>query len=133
MTPMLRNNRNIVVEYKNKTVIGLTERIVVRGPRGKSKEVMARIDTGATKSSLDVKLAAELKLGPVVKAKTVKSALGSVLRPVIITKIEMGNKEIGSEFTLADRSHMKYRVLIGQNMLTDNNFIIDPSKESKER
>ena len=122
-------SRNIVIKYKNRTVVGLTERVTVYGPSGKKKEVMARIDTGATKSSIDVKLAAELKLGPVLKSKVVKSALGNTLRPVIYTEIEIANKRIGSEFTLADRSHMKYRVLIGQNILVDNKFLVDPTKQ----
>ena len=124
---VLKSSRNIVVEYKNRTVVGLTERVLVKGPSG-DKEVMARIDTGATKSSLDVKLASELKFGPIIKTKLVKSASGSALRPVIIGKIVIANKELTSEFTLADRSHMKYRVLIGQNILIDNAFIIDSTK-----
>jgi len=121
-------NRNIVVQYKSRTVVGLNERVVVHGPKGK-KEVVARIDTGATKSSIDVKLAADLRLGPILKSKMVKSASGNTLRPVIYTEIEIADKKIGSEFTLADRSHMKYSVLIGQNILKDNKFLVDPAKQ----
>ena len=127
---VLKSSRNIVVEYKNRTVVGLTESVLVKGPKGE-KEVMARIDTGATKSSLDVKLASDLKFGPIIKTKLVKSASGSGLRPVIIGKITIANKEISSEFTLADRSHMKYKVLIGQNILIDNAFIIDSTKGTR--
>lgn len=119
---------NIIVQYKNRTVVGLNERIVVYGPKSK-KEVAARIDTGATKSSIDVKLAADLRLGPILKSKIVKSASGNTLRPVIYTEIEIANKRIGSEFTLADRSHMKYSVLIGQNILKGNKFLVDPTKQ----
>jgi len=122
--------RDIIVAYKDKTVIGLTERALVIGPGGK-KEVIARIDTGATKSSIDVKLAAKLKLGPVLKAKLVKSASGVTLRPMVEVDIHMANKKFKSEFTIADRSHMKYRILIGQNILSNNGFIIDPSKGHK--
>ncbi|MBN2141880.1 ATP-dependent zinc protease, partial [Candidatus Woesearchaeota archaeon] len=42
-----------------------------------------------------------------------------------LAKIVLGGKEIESKFTLADRSHMKYPVLIGQNILRKN-FLIDP-------
>lgn len=125
---MIGGRRDIVVEYKNKTVVGLTERVQVRGPGGQSKEVLARIDTGATKSSIDVRLAADLKLGPVIKTKLVKSASGTTLRPVVKATIEIANKSIPAELTIADRSHMKYRILIGQNILCDNGFIIDPAK-----
>ena len=44
-------NNKVVIQYKDKTVIGLTEKVIVRSSKGKEKEVMARIDTGATTSS----------------------------------------------------------------------------------
>mgnify|MGYP001593868723 CR=1 FL=1 len=107
-------------------LIGLAERVSVYHHNGK-KNVAAKIDTGATKSSIDTNLAAELKLGPVIKSKLIKSAHGSKLRPIIEATIELAGKTIKSEFTLADRAHMKYRILIGQNILKDG-FLIDPTK-----
>ncbi|MAG91665.1 hypothetical protein CMO83_03245 [Candidatus Woesearchaeota archaeon] len=116
-------------EYKTlngKILIGLTEKVNIEHDNGK-KNVIAKIDTGATKSSIDTNLAAELRLGPVIKSKLVKSAHGSKLRPIIEATIELAGKNIKSEFTLADRDHMKYRILIGQNILR-NGFLIDPGK-----
>lgn len=110
----------------NKIIIGLAEKVRVFFDSGQ-KIVIAKIDTGATKSSIDTNLAAELKLGPVIKSKLVKSAHGSKLRPIIEAKIELAGKKIKSEFTLADRAHMKYRILVGQNILKDG-FLIDPNK-----
>lgn len=109
-----------------KTVIGLAEKVQIHHSKG-SKGVIAKVDTGATKSSIDTNLAAELKLGPVIKSKLVKSAHGSKLRPIIEATIELAGKKIKSEFTLADRAHMQYRILIGQNILKDG-FLIDPTK-----
>ena len=109
-----------------KVIIGLAEKVNIQYDSGK-KNVIAKIDTGATKSSIDTNLAAELKLGPVIKSKLVKSAHGSKLRPVIEATIELASRKIKSEFTLADRAHMKYRILIGQNILKDG-FLIDPTK-----
>jgi len=109
-----------------KVVIGLAERVRVYHQKG-NKIVISKIDTGATKSSIDTNLAAELKLGPVIKSKLVKSAHGSKLRPIIEATIELAGKKIKSEFTLADRAHMKYRILIGQNILKDG-FLIDPNR-----
>ena len=110
----------------NKVVIGLDEKVQIQYSGG-NKSVVAKIDTGATKSSIDTNLAAELKLGPVIKSKLVKSAHGSKLRPIIEATIELAGKKIKSEFTLADRAHMKFRILIGQNILKDC-FLIDPEK-----
>ena len=109
-----------------KIVIGLAENVNIQGDNSK-KTVIAKIDTGATKSSIDTSLAAELKLGPVIKSKLVKSAHGSRLRPIIEATIELAGKKIKSEFTLADRAHMKYRILVGQNILKDG-FLIDPNR-----
>ena len=109
-----------------KIVIGLTERIKIIGE--KTKTVTARIDTGATKSSVDSELAAELKLGPIIGTKMVKSAHGIKMRPMVRVKINRKGKIITRKFTLADRKHMKYRVLIGQNILK-HGFLIDPSKK----
>ena len=109
-----------------KEIIGLTEKITITGTKGKKKRIVARIDTGATISSIDSRLAADLKLGPVVRTKLVKSASGSRSRPVIKAKIKL-KKEFSAEFTIADRKHMKYQVLIGQNILK-HGFLIDASK-----
>ena len=126
---MMRTRNNIVVEYKNRTIIGLKESIIVYGNDGLSKEVLAKIDTGATKSSIDITLASELKMGPIIETKVVKSASGTNLRPVINGEMEIANKKIKSEFTIADRSHMKYAVLIGLDILSGNHFLIDPDKK----
>ena len=113
-----------------KVILGLTEKITVIGE--KKETVVARIDTGATSSSIDYTLAAKLKLGPITKSKTVKSALGTLKRPVIHAKIKIYDAVVEAEFSLADRSHLKYSVLIGQNILKTGNFLIDPNKEAEQ-
>ncbi|MBU0615114.1 MAG: RimK/LysX family protein [Nanoarchaeota archaeon] len=114
------------VTFKDRTVVGLTENIIIIG--GVKTKTIARIDSGATKSSIDSLFASELKLGPVLETKMVKSASGNKMRPVIEAKIKIKGKEIQARFTLADRSHMKFKVLIGQNILKEN-FLIDPMKK----
>jgi len=109
-----------------KIIIGLTEPITLIGE--KKKRVVAKIDTGATTSSVDLELAASLKLGPVVKTRLVKSASGSRVRPIISADVIFAKKTIKVHFTIADRAHMKYRVLIGKNILKKG-FLIDPSKD----
>ena len=91
-----------------KTVVGLVEKITMNGS-DIDETILARIDSGATKSSVDLRLASKLKLGPIVKSMIVKSAHGTKLRPVIEAEINICDRQITSEFTLADRSHMKYR------------------------
>ena len=109
-----------------KVVIGLSERITIKNSKGK-RTVEAKIDTGATKSSIDVELAKQLHLGPVITSKMVKSAHGYMLRPVVKATIAIAGKTLTEDFTLADRNHLKYAVLIGQNILK-HGFLIDPLK-----
>ena len=106
-----------VKKINDKIIIGLTEFVTICGIE--KKKIKARIDTGATRSSMDINLAGELHLGPIIKRKKIKSAHGSRLRPVIEANIELKGKKIETEFTLIDRSHMKYRLLIGQNALKE--------------
>ncbi|MBD3354436.1 hypothetical protein GF361_00445 [Candidatus Woesearchaeota archaeon] len=113
---------------KGKTIIGFSEKVKIIGPK-ESKTVTARIDTGATMSSIDSRLAAKLKLGPVIRTKLVKSAQGSSSRPVIKAKLKLDGKVIEEDFSIADRKHMKYSILIGQNILKKEDFLIDPHKK----
>lgn len=115
-------------KIEGKTVIGLVEPITIYTKDGVKKTIMAKIDTGASKSSVDINLASQLKLGPIVKSKLVKSASGNKVRPVIESTISLAGKKMEEEFTLADRWHMKYRVLIGQNVLR-HNYLIDASRK----
>lgn len=112
--------------FKDRTVIGLSEIITIKGS-DESTKIKARIDTGATLSSMDLRLAAELGLGPVTRTKFVRSAQGSKVKPVIKASIEIEGRKISASFTLSDRKHMTYRVLIGQNVLKMG-FLIDPQR-----
>ncbi len=115
------------MDFKDKMIIGMIEEVELIGNNGVNERLIARIDTGATKSSIDYKLASKLKLGPVIESRLVKSAHGSKLRPVVEATITIKGKRITGKFTLADREHMKYPVLIGQNILKQG-FLIDPNK-----
>ena len=113
-------------------ILGLTEPVRVFGNNGQNEEVLSRIDTGATASSIDLNVAAKLELGPITRSKVVKSASGIGKRPIIIAKISIQGVEMEEEFTLADRSHMTYPLLIGQNVLKRGKFIIDPLRKVEE-
>lgn len=108
-----------------KTTIGLIEQVTFLPQRIPQ---LARIDTGATKSSIDKKLAEELHL-VTIDTRMVKSAQGKSMRPLVKAQIAFAQKTITATFTVADRKHMKYAVLIGQNILKKQGFLIDPDKE----
>lgn len=119
------------MDLKEKTIIGLTERInIFSNDFKKEKTVIGRIDTGATMSSIHTEIVKELDLGPVIRSKKVKNANGISIRPVIEVNIVLHGKKMKSKFTVTDRSHMKYEVLIGRNILSEG-FLINPSLEEK--
>jgi len=107
----------------DKIIVGRTEKIKING-----FDVVARMDSGATRSSIDLKLASKLKLGPVVKTVKVISSHGKQSRPVVEAEVEIRNKKIKTSFNVTDRKDMKYSVLIGRNVL-NKGFLIDPSKD----
>ncbi len=109
------------------TIIGVTEKVVLYGPKGK-KEVIAKIDTGASKSSIDKKLAEEIGMTDHVGTILVKTAHGNRRRPVVKEILKIKGRVMHTKFTIADRTQMKYRVLIGMNVL-NRGFLIDPSKK----
>jgi len=113
---------------RGKKVVGLIESVTLIDKKGKKRTLKAKMDTGATRSSIDVSLTKEMDFGPVLRKKLVKSAHGTTLRPVIGANIEFASEKFKTEFTVANRSHLRYKILIGVNML-EHGFLINPGKK----
>lgn len=112
-----------------KKVIGLVELVRIIG---KEKSVLKRalVDTGATRTSVDMKLAGRVGLGPVVSSVKItnkKGHAGYDRRPVVRGIIEMYGVKIPLEMSLEDRSSMFYKILLGRDAL-HGNFVVDISK-----
>jgi hypothetical protein len=125
-----------------KITIGEVEDVVLM-PWG--VRLPARIDTGATKSSLDAR---ELKVKnniavfklpkkysdlllrlPVVEWQNIRSADFIERRPVVEITLCMGPKLIRTHVTLNDRSRVRYPLIIGRNVLKDN-FVVDCTRSN---
>lgn len=104
-----------------KTIVGLVEEVEIN-----DRPFLARIDTGAAMSSIDLGLASELQLGPLVAKRTIVSAHGRGMRPVIKALVKIKGRRIRASFSIIHRAHMEYPMLIGRNILRKN-FLIDPS------
>jgi hypothetical protein len=118
--------------YEGKRVIRLVQKVTVRGPGGEER-VRAKIDTGADRTTVDRRLAERLKLGPVLTQVTIKaSAEGrTVRRPVVNAAVTLGGKEFDLKVGVADRSQMKFLVIVGRDILRSGAFLIDPSRKQK--
>jgi len=105
--------------------------VKVIGHHGEAR-VKGKIDTGASRTSVDVWLAANIGLGPTVDVAKVKSALASQVRtrPLVRGAVEVGGIRFVLPVTVNDRSVMRYPVLIGMDILKSGRFLIDPTKKA---
>jgi hypothetical protein len=131
-----------------KIVLGRFETITLN--QFELKDLKAKIDTGAKTSSIHCSFIKKLpnkkvtftildddykKFKPISftsdisRVAKVKSSNGSVEKRYFIkTKITLLNKEYFTEFSLTNRSDMKFPILIGRSLLSKG-FCVDVTKE----
>lgn len=147
--PPVNPSSSIVLGGQEKQVVGELEKVHL-SPL--DMVFNARIDTGATTSSLDARNiqrferdgrrwvrfdTANPETGedltferPVVRRVRVSQAISDDFerRPVVELHFTLGGISHTAEFTLSDRSHLEFPVLIGRNILRDQ-MIVDVSKQ----
>ena len=118
--------------FKGRIILGLTEHVFILGKQehgeALKKSCIARIDTGAKRSSIDIHLAKSLGIIPSKQKAVIRSATGRTIRPLASVSIILKDKKYTSKFTLIDRTPMSYQCLIGTDIL-EKDFIIDPRKK----
>lgn len=128
-------------ECRGKVFLGSVEEVVLL-PWG--VKLPARVDTGATTSSLDARdmeitgetVAFSLPPGyggqrislPVRDWKFVRSAESREKRPIVEMEVCVGPKKIRARVNLNDRSRMKYPFIVGRSIL-NHGFVVDPVRE----
>jgi len=118
---------------KERIIIGPIEYVKVIGHNGEVR-VKGKIDTGSTRTSVDVWLAANIGLGPTVDVAKVKSALDEVRsRPLVRGIVEIAGEEFALPVSVDDRSDMRYPVLVGMDILRLGRFLIDPTKKTSAK
>jgi len=98
--------------------IGYTEEVVVSGTSG-STTTMAKSDTGATRSSIDTSLAADIGAGPIKSMTRIRSGSdkSGTARPVVDIVVGIGGTQHTVTASVEDRSHMNYPLLLGRDIL----------------
>ncbi len=109
--------------------IGLVEKIVLVGK--KRIKVRALFDTGAQRTSIDKKFAERVGLEERKKIVRVKSTHGKSKRKTAIAKLKIKGKIFKTIVNLTDRENMRYKVLIGRDVIYGN-FKIDLEKTPAE-
>lgn len=83
--------------------------------------VEARLDTGATRSSIDEGFVSLLRLDELINEDAIKvrSANGSQKRDTVVLVIIEEDEEIELEVSITNRGHMGYPVILGRDYLGD--------------
>lgn len=110
-------------------IIGVIEQVTVRGPAGEI-QVRARIDTGATRTTLDTDLAKKLGLGPVERRVRTRSAAADrpEERDVVRATIVIDSRVFETHAAITDRKDMKFHMIVGMDVLKRSGFLISPRK-----
>ena len=119
------------MKANRRTIVPIVCSVVLIGERGQ-EEVPAKVDTGAIRTSVDTDLAARVGLGPTtatVKVRTASSAQAEV-RPLVEARIQLMGTEFRVPISLANRADMNYPVIIGMDILSEGNFLIDVSNRT---
>ncbi len=77
--------------------------------------------------SIDTDLAARVRQGPVAATAKVRTAssIQVELRPRVEARIQRVGKEFRLPVSIADRADMEYPAIIGMDILSEGNFLID--------
>jgi hypothetical protein len=102
-------------------IIKAVEEIKIENQKKEKIPLLARIDTGAFRSSIDRRFARGLGLltkKNILWKDTYRSAAGVQPRPVIGLTFWLAGRRVKTTASVADRSKMKYTLLVGRNDLT---------------
>lgn len=123
-------------EVLGRKVLGIIEEVEIPYKEiQKGKEIerrlkkKAKVDTGAFRTTISYDLARKVGIDiieDIIEERRVRSALGEEIRSVVPFVFYLKGEKIETEVFLADRSQMKYEMIIGRRDL--KKFIIDPSK-----
>ena len=111
-------------------VVGYIEEVVISGTRG-TRTVLAKSDTGATRTSIDAALAAEIGTGPIKDIVRVRSGTRKrgTTRPVVDIVVGVGGTQHTVTASVEDRAHMDYQLLLGRDVL--KHYHVDVTKRSE--
>ena len=104
--------------------------ILLNANQDQQTVIMAKIDTGADRSSLDEKIAQQLGLldeKNIVAVKQYRSGLGKQERKIVNVTFILKGKKITSQLSITDRSGLNYSMLIGVKDM--KGFVVDPNKK----
>ena len=106
-------------------MLGVIEKITIYGEL-KRKTILAKIDTGAYRTSIDIDLVHELGLDLHDKLVNVRSGSGRQKRHTAHIRFKLNGREIKTVATYTARSHLRFPIIIGRKDI--KGFYVDPAK-----
>ncbi|MCA9496119.1 MAG: ATP-dependent zinc protease [Nanoarchaeota archaeon] len=104
--------------------VGLVEKVELED----GSAHLAKIDTGADSSSIDEELVKSVGNKKIISYKIIRSALGRHKRPIVKLDVVFQGIHFHENFTVSDRKNLKYKILIGKDILRKEGFLVDPRK-----
>jgi hypothetical protein len=127
---VLYRERTTEVQAEDSVILGEEELVELSFREGEeTREVLAKIDTGAVYSSIDEDLAEDLGIdldNPEDEVE-IESTNGEEERPLVRVRIRIAGRTLVTRVTVADRSELSKDVLIGNRDL--DRFLIKPNEE----
>ena len=127
---VLYRERTTEVRAADLMILGEEELIELSAREsGETREVLAKIDTGAGYSSIDRGLAKDLgiDLDDPEDEVEIESTNGEEKRPLVRVRMRMAGRNLDTRVTVTDRSELSKDVLIGTRYL--DGFLIKPNEE----
>jgi hypothetical protein len=112
--------------------ISVWEEIKIVNGRKKSMKLVAKIDTGAWRTSIDKDLARHLGLltkSNILWNRKIRTSVGREERPVINLKYFLAGRKINTIASISKRSHLRVPVIIGRRDLAG--FLVSPNYSDK--
>jgi alpha-L-glutamate ligase-like protein len=113
-------------EISGRKVIGINEPIEILDIQRNKYPTMAKIDTGAYRTTICTSLAEKLEINQIIGYKKVRGALGIEERPIVNLFFILDKRLVSTEAFMADRTEMKYDIIVGRKDL--KRFLVDPAK-----
>lgn len=126
-----RNAESNPTQIKGKTftVIGQNEQVIISNPKNDRRiQALAKIDTGADRTSIGTEFAKTLGL-ELENTKTVRviSGTGEEKRPVVDIAMQIAGRTLNLEVSVTDRATLSTQMIIGKDALAG--FIVNTSQD----
>ena len=118
----------VMTTKRKRMIIGAVEEITVRGHR-KEVKVLAKIDTGASRTTIDMELAARAGLGPVLDTVRIRAAVSEhpETRALVDADIVIRGRKFDVPVAITDRQDMRFHAIVGMDILLRSRFLVDPA------